>query len=82
AWRPALPGKAAPAGALQEGDATALLAPFLNLQVFGCTPETEGNLVHAGGLWHGMVAITLPPQHPRPFNELVKLVPRSGPWRI
>ncbi|MCU2954615.1 ATP-binding protein [Enterobacter hormaechei subsp. hoffmannii] len=82
AWRPALPGKAAPAGALQEGDATALLAPFLNLQVFGCSPETEGNLVHAGGLWHGMVAITLPPQHPRPFNELVKLVPRSVPWRI
>jgi hypothetical protein len=55
---------------------------FLNLQVFGCTPETEGNLVYAEGLWHGMVAITLPPQHPAPSMSLVKLVPRSVPWRI
>ncbi|MGS6360750.1 ATP-binding protein, partial [Enterobacter hormaechei] len=60
----------------------ALLAPFLNFQVFGCTPKTEGNLVFAEGLWHGMVAITLPPQNPSPFNELVKLVPRAVPWRI
>lgn len=82
AWRPALPGESAPSGAMQKGDATALLAPFLNLQVFGCMPKTEGNLIHAEGLWHGMVAITLPPQHPRPFNELVKLVPRAVPWRI
>lgn len=54
AWRPALPGKAAPSGTLQDDDATALLAPFLNFQVFGCTPKTEGNLVFAEGLWHGM----------------------------
>ncbi|WP_039031258.1 conjugal transfer protein [Leclercia adecarboxylata] len=82
AWRPALPGEAGPSGTLQDGDTTALLAPFLNLQVFGCSPATEGNLVYAEGLWHGMVAISLPPQHPQPFNELVKAVPRAVPWRI
>lgn len=82
AWRPALPGEARPAGTSQDGDTTALLAPHLNLQVFGSSPKTEGNLVYSEGLWHGMVAITLPPQNPQPFNELVKTVPRSVPWRI
>lgn len=82
AWRPQLPGDAKPAGVRQEDDNTALLAPFLNLQVFGGSPKTEGNLIYAGGLWHGMVTITLPPQNPQPFNELVKTVPRAVPWRI
>lgn len=81
-WRPLLPGNSAPSGMRQGKDTSALLAPFLNLQVFGGTPETEGNLIRADGLWHGMVAISLPPQNPRPFNELVKGVPRSVPWRI
>lgn len=81
-WRPHLPGDLAIAGFRQEGDNSALLAPSLNLQVFGGTPKTEGNLIHADGLWHGMISVTLPPQHPQPFNELVKSVPRSVPWRV
>ncbi|NWJ78833.1 ATP-binding protein [Enterobacter sp. SECR19-1250] len=81
-WRPHLPGDAVPAGVRQDGDNSTLLAPFINLQVFGGTPKTEGNLIHAEGLWHGMVAITLPPQRPEPFNQLVKNVPRAVPWRI
>ncbi|MCV4731672.1 ATP-binding protein, partial [Escherichia coli] len=43
---------------------------------------TQGNLVQAGGLWHGMVSITLPPQNLQTFNELVRAVPRAVPWRI
>ena len=81
-WRPHLPDDGAPAGVLQDNDNSALLSPALNLQVFGSSPRTEGNLVQADGLWHGMVAITLPPLRPQPFNDLVKAVPRTVPWRI
>lgn len=81
-WRPLLPGDTAVAGVRQDDDNSALLAPYLNLQVFGNSPETVGNLIHTGGLWHGMVTLTLPPQHPKSFNELVKAVPRAVPWRI
>ncbi|MGU8127972.1 hypothetical protein ACLXAZ_33500, partial [Escherichia coli] len=43
-------------------------APSLNLQLFTTQPETHGSLIQAGELWHGMVAITLPPQNLRTFN--------------
>ncbi len=39
---------------------------------------TQGNLVQAGGLWHGMVSITLPPQNLQTFNELVRAVPAQS----
>ncbi|WP_181960167.1 hypothetical protein, partial [Klebsiella pneumoniae] len=52
------------------------------LQLFNTQVTTQGNLVQAGGLWHGMVSITLPPQNLQTFNELVRAVPRAVPWRI
>lgn len=81
-WQPHLPGDAYPAGVTRTGDDTAILTPNLNLQLFSSGAETSGNLVKSGGLWHGMVTVTLAPQHPHPFNKLVKDVPRSIPWRI
>ncbi len=81
-WQPHLPEDARPAGWRQGGDTSVFHAPSLNLQLFTTQPETHGSLIQAGELWHGMVAITLPPQNLRTFNQLVRDVPRAIPWRI
>lgn len=81
-WIPVLPETAKPAGMSHDGDISALLAPPLNFQVFSSDAPTEGNLVQAGGLWHGTVSVTLPPQQPRTMNALISAIPRVVPWRI
>ncbi|EBX4517571.1 TPA: ATP-binding protein [Escherichia coli] len=81
-WQPHLPEDAQPAGYRWTDDESVLHAPSLHLQLFNTQVTTQGNLVQAGGLWHGMVSITLPPQNLQTFNELVRAVPRAVPWRI
>ncbi|EEB3864375.1 ATP-binding protein [Salmonella enterica] len=81
-WQPHLPEDAQPAGYRWGDDDSILHAPSLHLQLFSTQPETMGNLVRAGGLWHGMVAVTLAPQNLQTFNKLVHAVPRAVPWRI
>ncbi|EFA6345459.1 ATP-binding protein, partial [Escherichia coli] len=81
-WQPHLPEDARPAGWRQGEDTSVFHAPSLNLQLFTTQPETHGSLIKAGDLWHGMVAITLPPQNLRTFNQLVRDVPHAIPWRI
>ncbi|HGU5331705.1 TPA: ATP-binding protein, partial [Escherichia coli O146] len=81
-WQPHLPEDARPAGWRQGEDTSVFHAPSLSLQLFTTQPETHGSLIKAGDLWHGMVAITLPPQNLRTFNQLVRDVPRAIPWRI
>ncbi|MGJ3289477.1 ATP-binding protein [Klebsiella sp. PL-2018] len=81
-WHPFLPGDTGPAGMRRGEDASALHTPPLNIQLFSRDAKARGNLVQCGGLWHGMVTITLGPQNPRTFNQLVKEVPRAIPWRI
>ncbi|EIP3425116.1 ATP-binding protein [Salmonella enterica] len=81
-WQPHLPDDGQPAGFRRGDDTSPLLTPPLNLQLFSRQAETRGNLVQACDLWHGMVTVTLPPQNPQTFNQLVSAVPRSIPWRI
>lgn len=81
-WHPFLPGDTGPAGLPRGTDTSALHTPPLNLQLFSRDAVTQGNLVQCGGLWHGMVTVTLGPQNPRPFSQLVRDVPRSIPWRV
>lgn len=81
-WRPVLPGENSPAGRPHSDDLTHLLAPPLNFQVFSSDVVTTGDLVQAGGLWHGNVSMVLPPQQPLTFNALIATVPRSLPWRV
>lgn len=76
-WQPHLPEDAQPAGYRWTDDESVLHAPSLHLQLFNTQVTTQGNLVQAGGLWHGMVSITLPPQNLQTFNELVRAVPRA-----
>ncbi|EQB1242200.1 IncI1-type conjugal transfer protein TraU, partial [Shigella flexneri] len=78
-WQPHLPEDAQPAGYRWTDDESVLHAPSLHLQLFNTQVTTQGNLVQAGGLWHGMVSITLPPQNLQTFNELVRAVPRAVP---
>lgn len=78
-WQPHLPEDARPAGWRQGEDTSVFHAPSLNLQLFTTQPETHGSLIKAGDLWHGMVAITLPPQNLRTFNQLVRMCPAQSP---
>ncbi len=61
-WQPHPPEDAQPAGYRWTDDESVRHAPSLHLQLFNTQVTTQGNPVQAGGLWHGMVSITSPPQ--------------------
>lgn len=62
----------APASGYRWTDDGLYATLFMHLQLSTLGDHT-GATVQAGGFWHGMVSITLPPQkYPAMFNELVR----------
>ncbi|WP_228457230.1 ATP-binding protein [Serratia symbiotica] len=83
-WQPLLPDDPVmPRGVRQGKDVTALLAPWLNVQVMGAgVQQIRNNMLEINGVWHGTLAVSLGPQDPQSFRCLRKLLPRGVTWRI
>ncbi|WP_202305923.1 ATP-binding protein [Dryocola clanedunensis] len=82
-WQPLLPGdRVIPQGTGREGDIGPALAPHLNYQL--CDTELTPNkgYVEVDGLHYGQLAMTLAPQRPESFAQLLKKVPRQIPWHF
>ncbi|WP_339056708.1 hypothetical protein [Candidatus Regiella endosymbiont of Tuberolachnus salignus] len=82
-WQPLLPGDPMfPHGRPKNEDDSALLPPHLNYQLFSSEVNTHGNLVELDGLWHSSLAVTLGPQKPETFSQLLNKINRKVPFRV